>query len=38
MEKQTFFKDKLPEEIIGIGNIVVELLQESKFFKIEENS
>ncbi|MGG3889488.1 DUF2326 domain-containing protein [Metabacillus fastidiosus] len=34
----SILKDKLPEELIDNGNIVVELSQESKLFKIEENS
>lgn len=33
----SILKDKLPEELIKKGNIIVELSQESKLFKIEEN-
>jgi uncharacterized protein YydD (DUF2326 family) len=33
----SILKDKLPGELIDNGNVVVELSQESKLFKIEEN-
>lgn len=33
----SILKDKLPKELINNGNVVVELSQESKLFKIEEN-
>jgi len=34
----SMLKDKLPEQLNKVKNIVVELSQESKLFKIEENS
>jgi len=33
----SILKDKLPEGLVNRGNIVVELSQESKLFKIEED-
>ena len=33
----SILKDKLPEGLVNKGNIIVELSQESKLFKIEEN-